>query len=689
MTSTIGRYRTELTVVGLLVGVLLGTHLFAWVLPSVFAPLTAQATDRLFELRDRFEIFRPPVDDFVVYVDIDDGSLRDLGIHYVDRPDYAQLIAGLGRAGVAAQFHDHIFSAPRDNEGDERMLRATAEAPGVYFGMAVGLSAAAEGRAPVAAEPRVAAVVERARWSLEVDGDPRRLPRSTLHFVTFRELSEAAAGVGFLDLVPDRDGVYRRVSLLARDGDGYVPSLPLLVVCRYLGVTPDRVEVVAGRSVTLRGARYPGGGEARNIRIPVDRQGRMIVNFVTSWQRMTHYPFSVVYEASDDRFMMEDLRELLEGKIAVVSTITTGSGDIGAVPIDHLFPLSGLMGTVMRNVLTADFLRGLSGWEMLFWIELPLLILLAVAGLRLSNPRFVGVASGLIVAYVLLVAVAFLYGDLILAVPVPVIFIVLSTIAVAGFQFHVETQARARLDRELAVARDIQVGTWPSKMPVLDGYDIAGFSRPADATGGDTFDFVPVGDGRLMLLLGDATGHGIGPALSVTQVRSMLRIAMRLDADLDSAFSNINDQLAQDLSSNRFVTAFLGRLDTDSHSVEYHAGGQGPLLHFHAAGGKTDFCDSTTMPMGLMEGTPSLMSRKFELAPGDILGLMTDGIFEYENVVEEQFSEERVAELIREHQNEPMTRLIEILVEAVEEFGRNVPQADDMTIVLVRRSSAS
>jgi phosphoserine phosphatase len=222
-------------------------------------------------------------------------------------------------------------------------------------------------------------------------------------------------------------------------------------------------------------------------------------------------------------------------------------------------------------------------------------------------------------------------------------------------------------------------------MPSVAGYDIAGWSRPADATGGDTFDFVPNGDGRLMLLLGDATGHGIGPALSVTQVRSMLRIALRLDADLDSAFSNINDQLAQDLSSNRFVTAFLGQLDATTHRIEYHAGGQGPLLHFHALEDRTEFCDSTVMPMGLMEGLPILQSRTFELGPGDVLGLMTDGIFEYENVAGEQFTHEKVAELIREHQNEPMTRLIDILVEQVGEWGRNVPQADDMTIVLVRR----
>jgi phosphoserine phosphatase RsbU/P len=226
---------------------------------------------------------------------------------------------------------------------------------------------------------------------------------------------------------------------------------------------------------------------------------------------------------------------------------------------------------------------------------------------------------------------------------------------------------------------------FPKKMPVIPGYDVAGWSRPADETGGDIYDVVGLDGGRAMLLLGDATGHGIGPALSVTQVRAMLRVALRLGADLDACYRHINDQLSNDLADNRFVTAFMGVLDPAAHTITYHAGGQGPLLHFTAADGAVALLGSTTVPMGMMGGLKLKKPLVREMAPGDIFALMTDGIFEYARADEEMFGDPRVADLLRAHQNDPMARVIEIIEEHVAAFAAGAPQGDDMTIVLARR----
>jgi phosphoserine phosphatase len=130
-----------------------------------------------------------------------------------------------------------------------------------------------------------------------------------------------------------------------------------------------------------------------------------------------------------------------------------------------------------------------------------------------------------------------------------------------------------KLDREIKLAREIQMSTLPSEMPRLLGYDMAGQFCPADETGGDTFDLVPLDQHRLFVLLGDASGHGIGPALSATQMTGMLRVALRLGADLDAIFAQVNNQLVEDLPEEHFVTAFLGILDTDRHAVSFHAAG--------------------------------------------------------------------------------------------------------------------
>ena len=258
-------------------------------------------------------------------------------------------------------------------------------------------------------------------------------------------------------------------------------------------------------------------------------------------------------------------------------------------------------------------------------------------------------------------------------------------VAVERFRLQQLALEKEKLDRELAVAREIQMGILPQKMPALAGYDVAGLSRPAEETGGDTFDFITLPERKMMVLLGDATGHGIGPALNVTQVRSMLRVALRLGADLDSAYAHINDQLAQDLADNRFVTVFLGLHDAANHTVRYHAGGQGPTMHFHAATGEFDWHKATTMPMGFMPTRNLKESAKIELAPGDILGLMTDGVFESENPDEEQFGQAGVEKLILEHRNGSMTHLAEIILQTVDGYREAAPQADDITIVLLRR----
>ena len=247
---------------------------------------------------------------------------------------------------------------------------------------------------------------------------------------------------------------------------------------------------------------------------------------------------------------------------------------------------------------------------------------------------------------------------------------------------HVENES---LKRELSVARDIQMRVIPSVVPNIAGYDIAGLCRPATEAGGDIFDVIALDGDRLMLLLGDATGHGVGPALSVTQVRAMLRMAMRLGADLDEAFHHINDQLADDLPENRFVTAYMGVLDTRNHQVVYHSGGQGPLLHLHAAAGRCAWVGSSLPPMGLMAGLDRFAARKDDLAPGDILAVISDGIFEYENPVRQLFGQDRVEKVILDHQHEPMARLLERVLQEVERFSERAPQKDDMTVLLVRR----
>ena len=242
-----------------------------------------------------------------------------------------------------------------------------------------------------------------------------------------------------------------------------------------------------------------------------------------------------------------------------------------------------------------------------------------------------------------------------------------------------------KLDREITVARDVQMGTLPKQMPVIPGYDFAGTFTPTDQTGGDLYDFVPLGDNKLVMLMGDATGHGIGPALSATQVRAMLRVALRLGAKLSDAFVHINDQLCEDLPDDRFVTGFFGLLNGNTHTVRFHSGGQGPIMHYHAANGNYDWHPATTFPLGYMEQKNLADPVETILEPGDVLGLISDGIYEYENENGAQFGQQGVIRIIDKNPDASAEELVEKIMAAAREHGGSAPQADDITIVLVRR----
>jgi phosphoserine phosphatase len=246
---------------------------------------------------------------------------------------------------------------------------------------------------------------------------------------------------------------------------------------------------------------------------------------------------------------------------------------------------------------------------------------------------------------------------------------------------------KERLARELSLARDIQMGFLPQSLPTLEGYDFAGLSRPAEETGGDTFDLMSLDASRVAVLLGDATGHGLAPALSVTQVRSMLRIALRLNCDLDALTAQINEQLCEDLPSNRFVTAFLGILDAAEHRVMYHAAGQAPLMVYRAADDSFEWLKASSIPLGLFTPPVAPQAQAIDLGPGDILGLITDGLYEREDHEGEQFGEDRCESIVREHAGQPIAALLEELLNAGMAHGGDSPADDDITLVLVRRQA--
>ncbi len=243
---------------------------------------------------------------------------------------------------------------------------------------------------------------------------------------------------------------------------------------------------------------------------------------------------------------------------------------------------------------------------------------------------------------------------------------------------------KQRMQRDLDIAREIQQALFPKQNPVVEGYEIAGWNRSADETGGDAYDFIRLDDGRLAICLADATGHGIGAALLIAQGRSLLRAMLSVTQDLPTIAGGVNDLLAEDLADDRFVTAFIGILDPQAHTIEYISGGQGPLILVGPDG--VENRTANAMPFAVIPEIEYEPPKRFDFSPGATLVLLTDGFYEAADPRKEQFGEDRVIEFVKQKAALPLVQLIEGLQADVETFTQGCPQADDLTAVLIRRN---
>ena len=222
-----------------------------------------------------------------------------------------------------------------------------------------------------------------------------------------------------------------------------------------------------------------------------------------------------------------------------------------------------------------------------------------------------------------------------------------------------------KMRQALEMARVVQMSTLPDVMPTIPAYDVCG----------------------LLIVLGDATGHGIAPALSVTQMHAMLRMAFQLGVDLRTAFVEVNNRLTEILPDDRFITAFVGLLDPQTHRLHFHSGGQAPIFYYRAAERVCDRYRPTSFPLGAMPLASLKDAVAIDMLPGDILMLLSDGIYECRNRRDEEFGEARVQDLLQTHHAKPAAQWLKILFESVEQFTDGTPQEDDMTAVIVKREA--
>lgn len=249
---------------------------------------------------------------------------------------------------------------------------------------------------------------------------------------------------------------------------------------------------------------------------------------------------------------------------------------------------------------------------------------------------------------------------------------------------HNESLERRQRERDLEIARSIQMNLLPRSMPELEGFDFSGMSRPALMVGGDYFDVAALEDGKVVMAIADVSGKGIPAAILVASVRSAVRIEARSlpFENIVSVLTRLNEAVCEETASNMFVTMVLGVLDVASRRFQFcNAGHAHPILRT-ADGGVTHLqaggCFLGIDPQMQME------SDSVQLEPGSLLVLYTDGVTDALNEAGEPFGQDRLLQYIEERHAEPASVFVEGLDAAVREFQGEAEAFDDFTVLVVR-----
>lgn len=257
--------------------------------------------------------------------------------------------------------------------------------------------------------------------------------------------------------------------------------------------------------------------------------------------------------------------------------------------------------------------------------------------------------------------------------------------------FSRDITERRRAEREIqksreefAAAREIQQRLFPKKSPEFPGFEIAGVSYPAEATGGDYFDYLPIRQDQLGIVVADVSGHGLGPSLLMAEARAYLRPVARRFPDPGEILTHAQELLRDDLGKERYITLLFIRLDSTTRTLSFTNAGHPAGQLLGVDGSVRAVLSRTGRPLGRQGDVPYPAASSIPVQSGDVLLMITDGIDEAMRADDEIFGVERAVQVVRTHQDRPAAEIVQAVCKAARDFTAPEPPADDLTVVVVK-----
>jgi phosphoserine phosphatase RsbU/P len=263
-------------------------------------------------------------------------------------------------------------------------------------------------------------------------------------------------------------------------------------------------------------------------------------------------------------------------------------------------------------------------------------------------------------------------------------FAVVAAISIEKAVLHHQVLEKQHLEHHLALAREVQVNLLPASAPLVAGYDLAGVNLATMEIGGDYYDYLPLGDGRLALVVADVSGKGMAAALIMATFRAALRAELRRAGTLEAVMESVDALLQESIDPSRYVTAVCGVLDAGTGEFNYVNCGQAPPMLIRRDG-RCALLDKGRPALGMpvrVAGESGLVT----LEPGDMLAIFTDGVVELTNASDEEFGCPRLESVLRERSGLPAARVVRDVQQATADFRGLPAYEDDFTLMVVQRN---
>lgn len=255
-------------------------------------------------------------------------------------------------------------------------------------------------------------------------------------------------------------------------------------------------------------------------------------------------------------------------------------------------------------------------------------------------------------------------------------------VAMEVAQLYQEALEKQRMEEELAVARQIQIGLLPRSLPSLSNFEFAAFTEPSRQVGGDFYDFIAIGDDRLGMVVADASGKGVAAALLIARMQAVMQSEVKFGKRVDEMMASVNRFISESTSQDRFATCVFLELDHAARELRYcNAGHNYPLLI--RKNGEVEFLSTGGLLLGAF-GDASYEVGSTVMHPGDLLAVYTDGVTEAMDGDNNEYGETRLVEELTKIREFPAEIVCSRVIKDVKQFAAGIGDMDDMTLVVVR-----